>query len=94
MEQFANRLQDIGKSYIRYPVVDATGLDGAWDFTQMFHPAPPPDDGKKELKKEELGPRISITSAIEKELGLKLQVTKRPMPVFVIDHIEPKPTEN
>ena len=94
MEQFANRLQDIGKSYIRYPVVDATGLDGAWDFTLMFHPAPPPDDGKKDLLKEEAGPRISIFSAIEKELGLKLQVTKRPMPVFVIDHLEPKPTEN
>jgi uncharacterized protein (TIGR03435 family) len=95
MEQFANRLQDIGRSYIRYPVVDGTGLDGAWDFTLMFHPAPPPDDARKDSpKKEDTGPRISIFSAIEKELGLKLQVTKRPMPVFVIDHLEPKPTEN
>jgi uncharacterized protein (TIGR03435 family) len=41
-----------------------------------------------------MGPRISIFSAIDKELGLKLQAQKRAMPVLVIDHIEQKPTEN
>jgi uncharacterized protein (TIGR03435 family) len=28
------------------------------------------------------------------QLGLKLREAKRPMPVFVIDHIEEMPTEN
>ncbi len=41
MEQFANSLQEIARSYIRYQVVDATGIQGAWDFTLRFHPAPP-----------------------------------------------------
>jgi uncharacterized protein (TIGR03435 family) len=94
MEQFANRLQDLAKSYIRYPVIDATGLQGAWDFTLTFQPAPPAADDKKGPPKEETGARISIFSAIEKELGLKLQVQKRAVSVFVIDHIEQKPTEN
>jgi uncharacterized protein (TIGR03435 family) len=100
MDQFASRLQEIAKSYIRYPVINGTGVQGAWDFTMSFQPAPPPDgskDGKKgepKEPKEEMGPRISIFSAIDKELGLKLQAQKRAMPVLVIDHIEQKPTEN
>jgi len=99
MEQFANSLQEIARSYIRYQVVDGTGIQGAWDFTLRFHPAPHPDDGKKGMAKEkekieEEGPRISIFAAVDKELGLKLQPQKRAMPVLVIDHIEEKPTEN
>jgi uncharacterized protein (TIGR03435 family) len=93
MAQFASRLQDLAKSYIRYPVVDGTGLEGAWDFTLLFHPAPPPDGGKKGGPPDQ-GARISIFSAVEKELGLKLEVEKRVMPVLVIDHIEPNPTDN
>jgi uncharacterized protein (TIGR03435 family) len=31
---------------------------------------------------------------MEKQLGLKLQLQKRPASVLVIDHIEQKPTEN
>ena len=90
-------MQEIARSYIRYKVVDGTGIQGAWDFTLSFHPAPPPDDGKKGMakeKKEEEGPRISIFAAMDKQLGLKLQPQKRAMPVLVIDHVEEKPTEN
>jgi uncharacterized protein (TIGR03435 family) len=98
MEQFANRLQEIAKSYIRYPVVDGTGLHGAFDFTLRFHPAPPPPDGKKGMPKEEKkgeeGQRITIFTAVDKELGLKLVAQKRTVPVLLIDHIEEKPTEN
>jgi uncharacterized protein (TIGR03435 family) len=36
----------------------------------------------------------TIFEAIEKQLGLKLEKTKRPGSVFVIDHMEQKPTEN
>jgi uncharacterized protein (TIGR03435 family) len=38
--------------------------------------------------------RDVIFDAIEKDLGLKLEAQKRSYPVFVIDHIEEKPTEN
>jgi uncharacterized protein (TIGR03435 family) len=37
---------------------------------------------------------LTIFEAMEKQLGLKLEQQKRPMPVIVIDHIEQKPTEN
>jgi len=37
---------------------------------------------------------FTIFEAVEKQLGLKLEMQKRPMPVIVIDHIEQKPTDN
>jgi uncharacterized protein (TIGR03435 family) len=37
---------------------------------------------------------VTVFEAVEKQLGLKLEKQKRPMPVIVIDHIEQKPTEN
>jgi uncharacterized protein (TIGR03435 family) len=37
---------------------------------------------------------LSLFDALEKQLGLKLEETKRPVTVVVIDHIEEKPTEN
>jgi uncharacterized protein (TIGR03435 family) len=37
---------------------------------------------------------LSIFEAIEKQLGLKLETQKRPLPVVVIDHLEQKPTDN
>jgi uncharacterized protein (TIGR03435 family) len=37
---------------------------------------------------------VSIFSAVEKQLGLKLEMEKRPVRVLVIDHVEQKPTEN
>jgi uncharacterized protein (TIGR03435 family) len=36
----------------------------------------------------------TIFEAVERQLGLKLEKQKRAMPVTVIDHVEPKPTEN
>jgi uncharacterized protein (TIGR03435 family) len=35
-----------------------------------------------------------VFDALEKQLGLKLEERKLPMPVIVIDHIERAPTEN
>jgi len=37
---------------------------------------------------------LSLPDAIYKQLGLKLEKQKRPVPMLVIDHIEEKPTEN
>jgi len=36
----------------------------------------------------------TVLEAVEKQLGLKLAMQKRPMPVIVIDHLEQKPTDN
>jgi uncharacterized protein (TIGR03435 family) len=37
---------------------------------------------------------MTLFEAIEKQLGLKLEQTKRPASVIVIDHISQKPDEN
>jgi uncharacterized protein (TIGR03435 family) len=38
MAEFAEELPRIGREYIHSPVVDATGIEGAWDFTLNFSP--------------------------------------------------------
>jgi len=73
------------------PVVDGTGLAGTFDIELSFAPegpfagrggdAPVPAD------------RPSIFTALQEQLGLKLQPGTRPEDVLVIDHIE-RPTEN
>ena len=109
MAQFADQLRTIAGSYLAYPVVDATGLDGAWDFTLSFSPIAPqqlsslmagvrvPAGGAAPADvtaSDPIGGGASLFDAIEKQLGLKLETRKRTLPVFVIDHIEEKPTDN
>jgi uncharacterized protein (TIGR03435 family) len=38
--------------------------------------------------------KFSLAEVISRQLGLKLELVRRPAQVLVIDHIEPKPTEN
>jgi uncharacterized protein (TIGR03435 family) len=106
MAQFADQLQGIAPGYIKVPVLDATGLQGGWDFALNFSPAglvrgnqdgghhageaPAPPSGEAS---EPTG-ALSLPEAIEKQLGLKLVLQKRVVPVLVIDHIEQKPTDN
>jgi uncharacterized protein (TIGR03435 family) len=40
------------------------------------------------------GGGITLMEAMDKEIGIKMIMTKRPVPVLVIDHIEQKPTDN
>src|ERR1017187_9001499 len=65
-------------------VENKTGLTGAYDFTLQYSASdPPPPDS----------PAPSIYTAIEEQLGLKLESTKGPVQVLVIDHVE-RPSEN
>ncbi len=41
MAQFADQLPTIASSYFRYPVQNASGIDGVWDFTFTFSQLPP-----------------------------------------------------
>src|SRR5581483_10862649 len=63
------------------PVIDKTGLAGFFDFVLEW--TPDRSDGAG----------LSIYSAIEQQLGLKLQSNKSPMEFLVIDHAE-KPAVN
>jgi len=37
---------------------------------------------------------LTLFAALSKQLGLKLEIQKRPLPVVVIDHFVQKPTDN
>ena len=37
---------------------------------------------------------VRTVEALDRQLGLKLELRKHPMPVLVIDHVELMPTEN
>jgi uncharacterized protein (TIGR03435 family) len=111
MAQFVAQMPVLAGNYTTYPVLDKTGLEGAWDFTLSFSPinanqlqslgglrgAPAPaagGGGGAVAASDPIGGGPSFFDAVEKQLGLKLEVQKRNYPVFVIDHIEEKPTEN
>jgi uncharacterized protein (TIGR03435 family) len=79
------------------PVIDQTELSGRYDFTLVWTPddsqfggmgvkIPPPaaDDGKAPP---------NLYTAIQEQIGLKLDATKAPADVMVVDHVE-KPSEN
>jgi uncharacterized protein (TIGR03435 family) len=75
-------------------VVDKTGLTGNYDFKMNLA-----IDGG--FRRPGLGPRApddpvgpDIFSALDKDLGLKLQKTQIPIDVLVIDHLEKVPTDN
>jgi len=101
--QFAERLQNQSPD-LQWPVLDATGIEGGWDFTLIFSFRPMMlagagrggDTAGTNAVPSASDPTggYSLSEALEKELGLKLEKQKRPMPVFVIDHIEPKPSDN
>jgi uncharacterized protein (TIGR03435 family) len=102
MAQFAEDLRRFAGGYIRVPVEDKTGLEGAYDFTvafspiQFVRPQGGRGDGAPGAGPEAADPNgaLSLEDAINKQLGLKLEMRKRPMPVLVIDHIEEKPTDS
>ena len=93
MGDFAGVLQ---AAVLDRPVVDQTGLQGRFDFPLKWTPdesqfggmgmkIPPPS--------ENADAPPGLFTAIQEQIGLKLESTKAPVEVLVIDHIE-KPSEN
>jgi uncharacterized protein (TIGR03435 family) len=95
MSEFAERLHGMAPGYANRPVVDLTGLRGAFDFTLVYSR---PDVVRRSLRasadNELTDPSgaISLFEAMEKQLGLKMQTQKHPSPVLVIDHVEESPS--
>jgi uncharacterized protein (TIGR03435 family) len=92
MADFAGVMQG---SVLDRPVVDRTGLPGRYDFTLNWTPdesqfggmgvrvPPPPPDAQAP----------SLFTAMQEQLGLRLDSTRAQVEVFVIDRIE-RPSEN
>ncbi len=84
-------------------VIDKTGLKGEYDFKLQWTPepgqinsmAPPPGAQAPAMAEaaasDATGP--SLVTAIQEQLGLKLESTKGPVEVIVIDHVE-RPSAN
>jgi uncharacterized protein (TIGR03435 family) len=76
-------------------IVDRTGLDGVYEFHLEFtgvmatHPTP---EALDELASD---PGLTVFTAVETQLGLKLRKTKGvAVDVLVVDHADKVPTEN
>jgi uncharacterized protein (TIGR03435 family) len=67
------------------PIIDQTGLTGRYDFSFRYTP--------DESHSTEPNPAPGMFTAIQEQLGLKLEPIKAPIDVFVIDHVE-RPSEN
>jgi bla regulator protein BlaR1 len=75
-------------------VVDKTGLTGRYDFTLQWTPdnAPLPllggPGGAAHVEAASDAPSVSVFTAIQEQLGLKLESEKDNVDVIVIDHID------
>jgi uncharacterized protein (TIGR03435 family) len=73
--------------FLKRPVADSTGLTAKYNFTLTFLPdgvrVPPSAD-----------PLPNIYSALQSQLGLKLEPKEGIETTIIIDHMEKKPTEN
>ena len=97
ISQNLDRFADLLSHQLGRPVVNNTGLTGNYDFTLKWTPdqgrgqmpggpsenAPPPPDAS--------GP--SIFTALQEQLGLKLESQKGPVDTLVIDHVG-RPSED
>jgi uncharacterized protein (TIGR03435 family) len=98
MAQLAEKVRSAATGYITHPVVDLTGLNGAYDFAITWTPsqliAGAGRGGADPTVASTPSGGLTFFEAIDKQLGLKLDSQKHPMPVVVIDHLERLPAEN
>jgi len=98
MTQFAAILTNLAPGYVKAPIKDATGLVGYWDVSVNFSGVNLLPGGIFDPNRAAETPvpngSLSLPEAMLKQLGLKLQMEKRPIPVIIVDHIENKPTQN
>jgi uncharacterized protein (TIGR03435 family) len=91
MQEFVNVMQ---YGVLDRPVLDRTGITGRWDFTLNWTP----DDEQF----RDIGARIppapaaanappNLFTAIQEQVGLKLESTKEMAEVMVVDHVERGP---
>jgi uncharacterized protein (TIGR03435 family) len=92
MNDFARMLQSW---FVDRPIIDRTGITGRHDFQVWWtpdqtvsaamgpRPEPPPDEVQAP----------DLFTALQQQVGLKLESAKQPADVIVIDHVE-RPSEN
>lgn len=107
MVQPVSALADMLSNLMDGPVIDKTGLTGKFDFTLEFvpepgfgagpfgAPPPPPNADPGQPAGLDAADQLSgLFTALQEQLGLKLERKKGPLDVWVVDRAEKVPAEN
>jgi uncharacterized protein (TIGR03435 family) len=105
MAQLADKLPQMAPAYFDHPMVDLTGLAGAYDFTLSWAPkgvvmpaAGRGGDAQAPAGVAATSPdptgALTVFEAVDRQLGLKLSAEKHSMPMLVVDSVERTPAEN
>ncbi len=84
MQSLADHLSNAALQLDR-PVIDQTGLKGNYDFTLEW-------TADTVVAPDAVAP--SLFTAVQEQLGLKLEARKAPVEIIVVDSAEKSPTEN
>jgi uncharacterized protein (TIGR03435 family) len=83
LSQLLNPLSQL----VQRPLVDRTGLQGGFDYELKFEHLPggatPSADANQ----------ASIFTALQEQLGLKLEPVRAPVQVLVVDHVQRPPSD-
>lgn len=86
MDELAARLPVWANAYVSGRVINQTGIEGAWDFDLKW---------TSRARIQEAGSNaITVADAVDKQLGLELELKPVPMDVIVVESVNQKPTEN
>jgi uncharacterized protein (TIGR03435 family) len=81
---------DLLSRHLQLPVEDRTGVAGPYDIKLTYIP----DDARPTVRPEDPSAASSIFAALQEQAGLRLEKTRLPVQILVIDRIERQPTEN
>jgi uncharacterized protein (TIGR03435 family) len=85
-QAIAENLRQMAGGYFDHDLIDATKLEGTWDFELEWTP--------RMALTAKGADGISIFAAIEKQLGLKAELQNTSMPATVIESVDRTPTPN
>jgi uncharacterized protein (TIGR03435 family) len=85
-DEIATLLHNVASGYLTKPVVNLTNLDGRWDFTVKWTGVG--------VRAKAGTDAITIFDAVDKQLGLKLELKTSPQHVWIVDNVDEKPTPN
>jgi uncharacterized protein (TIGR03435 family) len=89
MAEFTKALQYV----LDRPVVDHTGLTGRWDFRVQWTPDESQFGGMVSPSPGNTNAAPGLFTAIQEQVGLKLELVRAMAEVLVVDHVE-KPSAN
>jgi len=81
-----SKLADFLSTQLGRPVLDQTGITGAFDFAVYYRP--------QNAVADETAADPEIFDALREQLGLRLDARKGPVEMLMIDHIEKVPSGN